>query len=225
MSNLVKAVGVATLVLGLAACDGNSGKDKNTSSAANTNSTSSIRAGQDNTTPAKNTSNAGTTGTTTDNTSVAGESKSISALDGKVTFSIPNGLTEQPSQGQSGSLTKTFTSADGKTVVAVVGVKLPENATATDEQVKTGLSQVENALKAQDSNARILNKKEVQVNGSTFQSLEAEATVASQKMYSATIMGVSQGMMFTITAAGPQGNSDLAQNAIKMITSTLKVSN
>lgn len=187
MRNLVKFAGMAVLIAGLAACDGNT----------------SDKAAADKGAPAASASN----------TAVP-----ISLLDGKVTFSLPQGMSDQSGKlGSQANNMHVYADSTGQKAVIVI---LGDNTTESLEVLSTRL---QDQQRARDTNLQVVTNKSIQVNGQTLQQYDSVISSAGQKAYSSIILGKVDSHLLTMQITLPADNQQQAQTDAEAIINTLKV--
>ncbi|MDN5680357.1 MAG: DcrB family lipoprotein [Ewingella sp.] len=186
MRNLVKFAGMAVLIAGLAACDGNT----------------SDKAAADKGAPA----------------AAASTTVPVSLLDGKVTFALPQGMSDQ--SGKLGSQANNMHVYADKTGQKAVIVILGDNTTESLEVLATRL---QDQQRARDTNLQVVTNKSIQVNGQTLQQYDSIISSAGQQAYSSIILGKVDNHLLTIQISLPADNQQQAQTAAEAIINTLKV--
>lgn len=186
MHKITKLMGISLLVLGLAACDG----DTKDSKAPAGDAAASAPAGQQ-----------------------------VSLLDGKLTFSLPNGLADQSGKlgSQANNMHVYADSTGQRAVIVIVGDNVPDN-------LETLTQRLEEQQHTRDTNLQVITNKAIEVNGMPLRQLDTIITSGGQKAYSSVMLGSLNGKLLTLQITLPADNQQQAQRDAESIISTLKLS-
>lgn len=199
MRKLAKYVGMTLLVAGLAACDGKTDEK----SAVNTDKEKPAA-----TAPA----------TTATPTATATATQQMSLLDGKVTFTLPQGMSDQSGKlgGQSNNMHVYADDSGQKAVIVLVSDNTPESL-----EVLAG--RLEEQQRSRDPELQVIVNKAVKVSDQTMQQFDSLITAAGQKAYSSIVLGKVDGKLLTMQITLPAENQQQSQADAETIVKTLKV--
>ena len=142
----------------------------------------------------------------------------VSLLDGKVTFSLPQGMSDQSGKlGTQANNMHVYADSTGQKAVIVI---LGDNTT---ESLGTLTARLQDQQKARDTNLQVVTNKSIQVNGQTMQQYDSVITSAGQKAYSSIVLGKVDSHLLTLQITLPADNQQQAQADAEAIINTLKV--
>lgn len=189
MRNLVRFMGVGLLVAGLAACDGNSTDSAAQPARGDTPAQASVPAGQN-----------------------------VSLLEGKVSFTLPAGLSDQ--SGKLGTQSNNmYVYADKSGQQAIIVITAPTPAEGLDV---LGGRLVEQQ-KSRDPSLQVLANKPVELNGATVQQVNSLQTLKGVTSYSSIVIGKTGDRLLTIQISLPAANQQEAENIANGVLATLKI--
>ena len=142
----------------------------------------------------------------------------VSLLEGKVTFSLPQGMSDQSGKlGTQANNMHVYADSTGQKAVIVI---LGDNTT---ESLDVLAGRLQDQQKARDTNLQIVTNKSIQVNGQTLQQLDTVITSAGQKAYSSIVLGKVDSHLLTLQITLPADNQQQAQTDAETIINTLKI--
>lgn len=142
----------------------------------------------------------------------------VSLLEGKVTFSLPQGMSDQSGKlGTQANNMHVYADSTGQKAVIVI---LGDNTT---ESLDVLAGRLQDQQKARDTNLQIVTNKSIQVNGQTLQQLDTVITSAGQKAYSSIVLGKVDSHLLTMQITLPADNQQQAQIDAEAIINTLKI--
>lgn len=142
----------------------------------------------------------------------------VSLLDGKVTFSLPQGMSDQSGKlGTQANNMHVYADSTGQKAVIVI---LGDNTT---ESLEVLTARLQDQQKARDTNLQVVTNKSIQVNGQTMQQYDSVITSAGQKAYSSIVLGKVDSHLLTLQITLPADNQQQAQADAEAIINTLKV--
>lgn len=143
----------------------------------------------------------------------------VSLLDGKLTFTLPNGMADQ-SDKLTNRPTNMHVYADStnqRAVIVIVADKAPDT-------LETLTKRMEEQQRSRDANLQVITNKAVEINGVPMRQLDTIITVAGQKAYSAVLLGtLPDGKLLTLQVTLPADNQQQSQNEAAGIFNTVKV--
>ncbi|MBU9854787.1 DcrB family lipoprotein [Rahnella bonaserana] len=142
----------------------------------------------------------------------------VSLLEGKVTFSLPQGMSDQSGKlGTQANNMHVYADSTGQKAVIVI---LGDNTT---ESLDVLAGRLQDQQKARDTNLQVVTNKSIQVNGQTLQQLDTVITSAGQKAYSSIVLGKVDSHLLTMQITLPADNQQQAQTDAETIINTLKI--
>ena len=142
----------------------------------------------------------------------------VSLLEGKVTFSLPQGMSDQSGKlGTQANNMHVYADSTGQKAVIVI---LGDNTT---ESLEVLTARLQDQQKARDTNLQVVTNKSIQVNGQTMQQYDSVITSAGQKAYSSIVLGKVDSHLLTLQITLPADNQQQAQADAEAIINTLKV--
>ncbi|WP_192458585.1 DcrB family lipoprotein [Musicola keenii] len=189
MPKLVKYFGIGLLAATLAACDGNSGK-------GSVNAPASAPAA----------------------TAAATKPVSVSLLAGKLSFTLPTGLSDQTDKlGNQKNNTHLYADPSGKQAIIVIeGEDSPLDLPTIGKNL-------ENQQHARDANLQVLSNKAIDIHGHAAQQLESVITTSGQKSYSSIVLTKVDNRLVTLQITLPADNLPQSQTDAGNILSSLKI--
>ncbi len=142
----------------------------------------------------------------------------VSLLEGKVTFSLPQGMSDQSGKlGTQANNMHVYADSTGQKAVIVI---LGDNTTETLDVLA---GRLQDQQKARDTNLQVVTNKAIQVNGQTLQQYDSVITSAGQKAYSSIVLGKVDSHLLTMQITLPADNQQQAQTDAEAIINTLKI--
>ncbi|MGA5657634.1 DcrB family lipoprotein [Rahnella contaminans] len=142
----------------------------------------------------------------------------VSLLEGKVTFSLPQGMSDQSGKlGTQANNMHVYADSTGQKAVIVI---LGDNTT---ESLDVLAGRLQDQQKARDTNLQVVTNKSIQVNGQTLQQYDSVITSAGQKAYSSIVLGKVDSHLLTMQITLPADNQQQAQTDAEAIINTLKI--
>lgn len=142
----------------------------------------------------------------------------VSLLNGKVTFSLPQGMSDQSGKlGTQANNMHVYADSTGQKAVIVI---LGDNTT---ESLDVLAGRLQDQQKARDTNLQVVTNKAIQVNGQTLQQYDSVITSAGQKAYSSIVLGKVDSHLLTMQITLPADNQQQAQTDAEAIINTLKI--
>lgn len=198
MRNLLKYAGVSLLVVGLAACDGKSDKP---AADSGTQTSEATKAGQ-----------------TTQDSASAQSAQTVSLLDGKLSFTLPAGVTDKTGKlgTQSNNMHVYADESGQQAIIVIVG---DENS----ESLAVLAKRMEEQQRLRLPDLKVLADKEITVNGQQMQQLDTLTAVNNQPVLSSLILGKIDGKLVTLQISQSGDKPEAAQAEADKIISTLRV--
>ncbi|WP_337263143.1 MULTISPECIES: DcrB family lipoprotein [unclassified Serratia (in: enterobacteria)] len=184
MRKVAKLMGISLLVLGLAACDG----DTKDSKASAGDAAASAAAAQ------------------------------VSLLNGKLTFTLPNGMADQSSKlSQQSNNRHVFADSTGQRALIIILGDKPADSLETLAQ------NMEQQQRSRDANLQVITNKAIDISGVSLHQLDSIITSGGQKAYSSILLGELDNQLLTIQVTLPADNQQQAQSEAAGIISSLKL--
>lgn len=150
--------------------------------------------------------------------SAAAATVPVSLLEGKVTFALPQGLSDQSGKlGSQANNMHVYADSTGQKAVIVI---LGDNTT---ESLDVLTARLQDQQKARDTNLQVVTNKSIQVNGQTLQQYDSVISSAGQKAYSSIVLGKVDNHLMTLQITLPADNQQQAQTDAEAIINTLKI--
>ncbi|MFC0226023.1 DcrB family lipoprotein [Serratia aquatilis] len=185
MHKVTKLMGISLLVLGLAACDGETKDNKAPADSA----TANAPAGQQ-----------------------------VSLLNGKLAFTLPNGMADQSGKlGNQANNMHVYADSTGQRALIVI---LGDNTPDSLENLATRL---EEQQRSRDANLQVITNKAIDINGVSLRQLDSIITSGGQKAYSSILLGTLDNQLLTIQITLPADNQQQAQSEAEGIIHALKL--
>lgn len=150
--------------------------------------------------------------------SAAAATVPVSLLEGKVTFALPQGMSDQSGKlGSQANNMHVYADSTGQKAVIVI---LGDNTT---ESLDVLTARLQDQQKARDTNLQVVTNKSIQVNGQTLQQYDSVISSAGQKAYSSIVLGKVDNHLMTLQITLPADNQQQAQTDAEAIINTLKI--
>ncbi|HEI8868036.1 DcrB family lipoprotein [Serratia sp. AKBS12] len=185
MRKVATLMGIGLLVLGLAACDGDT---KDTSAPAG-DAAASAAAGQQ-----------------------------VNLLDGKLTFTLPTGMSDQSGKlGNQANNMHVYADTTGqRALIVILGDK-------TADTLETLAQRLEEKQRSRDANLQVVTNKAIEIDGVPLRQLDSIIASGGEKAYSSILIGTLDNQLLTIQVTLPADNQQQAQTEAESIISTLKL--
>lgn len=142
----------------------------------------------------------------------------VSLLDGKVSFALPEGMSDQSGKlGSQANNMHVYADNTGQKAVIVI---LGDNTTESLDVLSTRL---QDQQRARDTNLQVVTNKSIELNGQTLQQYDSVISSAGQKAYSSIILGKVDSHLLTLQITLPADNQQQAQTDAEAIINTLKI--
>ncbi|CAI1035499.1 TPA: DcrB family lipoprotein [Serratia fonticola] len=143
----------------------------------------------------------------------------VSLLDGKLTFTLPNGLADQ-SDKLTNQPTNVHIYADSTNQRAVIVIVADKAAGDLDTLAK----RMEEQQHSRDANLQVITNKAVEINGTPMRQLDTVITVAGQKAYSGVLLAMlPDGKQLTLQITLPADNQQQSQSVAAGVFNTVKI--
>ncbi|MDR3433417.1 MAG: DcrB family lipoprotein [Rouxiella aceris] len=142
----------------------------------------------------------------------------ISLLDGKVIFSLPQGMSDQSGKlGTQANNMHVYADKSGQKAVIVI---LGDN---TPDALDVLANRLEQQQRARDTNLQVVSNKAIQINGQTLQQFDSVINAAGQKAYSSIVLAKVANHLMTMQITVPADDQQQAQTNAQAIVNTLKL--
>lgn len=142
----------------------------------------------------------------------------VSLLDGKLSFSLPAGMTDQ--SGKLGTQTNNmhvYSDATGqKAVIVIVG----DN---TSEDLGLLASRLEAQQRARDPQLQVVTNKSIELKGQNLQQLDSIISAKGQTAYSSVVLGKVDNKLLTLQITLPADDQQKAQTEAENIINTIVI--
>ena len=140
----------------------------------------------------------------------------ISLLEGKLAFTLPNGMADQSAKlGDRTNHTYVYADSSGQLALIVI---LRDK---TPDSLATLAQRLEEQQRSRDSNLQVVTNKAIEVNGMPLRQLDSIITSGGQKAYSSILLGLLNDQLLTIQITLPTDNQQQAQSEAESIIHTL----
>lgn len=150
--------------------------------------------------------------------SAAVATQPISLLNGKVSFTLPQGMSDQSGKlgTQSNNMHVYADSTGQKAVIVIVGDNTPDS-------LETLANRLQSQQQERDTNLQVVTNKSIQVDGQTLQQLDSIINTGGEKAYSSVVLGKIDNQLLTLQITLPADDQAQAQAGAEAIISTLKI--
>ena len=144
--------------------------------------------------------------------------QAISLLDGKLSFTLPAGMTDQSGKlGTQSNNMHVYSDATGmKAVIVIVGDD-------TTEDLAVMAKRLEDQQRSRDPQLQVVTNKSIEVKGHTLQQLDSIISAKGQTAYSSVVLGKIDGKLLTMQVTLPADNQQQAQSDAEKIINTLVI--
>lgn len=159
-----------------------------------------------------------TTDTTSKSTIESSVEQNISLLNGKLSFTLPAGLTDQSDKLVNASSNK-YIYADSKLEHSVIVIL----ESPSGESLSVLAQRMEEQQKTNDANLQVISNKAVTSHGQNLQRIDTIQTRNGNKVYVAVVLGQVADHMLTMQITVPADNQQQAQTMVDTLVNTLKL--
>jgi len=137
----------------------------------------------------------------------------ISLLDGKLSFSLPAGMTDQSGKlGTQANNMHVYSDATGqKAVIVIVG-------DSTNEDLAVMSQRLEEQQRSRDPQLQVVSNKSIEIKGHTLQQLDSIISAKGQTAWSSVLLGKVDDKLLTLQITLPADNQQQAQTDGKRIS-------
>ncbi|MRS17184.1 DUF1795 domain-containing protein [Enterobacteriaceae bacterium RIT691] len=142
----------------------------------------------------------------------------VSLLDGKLSFSLPAGMTDQSGKlGTQANNMHVYSDATGqKAVIVIVG----DN---TNEDLGLLAQRLEGQQRSRDPQLQVVTNKSIELKGHTLQQLDSIISAKGQTAYSSVLLGKVDDKLLTLQITLPADDQQKAQSEAESIINTLVI--
>ncbi|MFU2171179.1 DcrB family lipoprotein [Klebsiella grimontii] len=142
----------------------------------------------------------------------------ISLLDGKLSFSLPAGMTDQSGKlGTQANNMHVYSDATGqKAVIVIVG-------DSTNEDLAVMSQRLEEQQRSRDPQLQVVSNKSIEIKGHTLQQLDSIISAKGQTAWSSVLLGKVDDKLLTLQITLPADNQQQAQTEAENIINTLVI--
>jgi len=144
--------------------------------------------------------------------------QAISLLDGKLSFTLPAGITDQSGKlGTQSNNMHVYSDATGqKAVIVIIG-----DGTSEDLAVLT--KRLEEQQRSRDPQLQVVTNKSIDLKGHTLQQLDSIISAKGQTAYSSVVLAKVDNKLLTLQVTLPADNQQQAQADAEKIINTLVI--
>lgn len=144
--------------------------------------------------------------------------QAISLLDGKLSFTLPAGMTDQSGKlGTQSNNMHVYSDATGqKAIIVIVG-------DGTNEDLAVLTNRLEEQQRSRDPQLQVVTNKSIDVKGHTLQQLDSIISAKGQTAYSSVVLGKVDNQLLTLQITLPADDQQKAQTAAENIINTLVI--
>ena len=144
--------------------------------------------------------------------------QAISLLDGKLSFTLPAGMTDQSGKlGTQSNNMHVYSDATGqKAIIVIVG-------DGTNEDLAVLTNRLEEQQRSRDPQLQVVTNKSIDVKGHTLQQLDSIISAKGQTAYSSVVLGKVDNKLLTLQVTLPADNQQQAQADAEKIINTLVI--
>ncbi|MGL5700171.1 MAG: DcrB family lipoprotein [Kluyvera sp.] len=144
--------------------------------------------------------------------------QAISLLDGKLSFTLPAGMTDQSGKlGTQSNNMHVYSDATGqKAVIVIVG-------DSTNEDLAVMTKRLEDQQRNRDPQLQVVTNKAIEIKGHTLQQLDSIISAKGQTAYSSVVLGKIEDKLLTLQVTLPADNQQKAQTEAETIINTLVI--
>ncbi|WP_297199877.1 DcrB family lipoprotein [uncultured Pluralibacter sp.] len=142
----------------------------------------------------------------------------VSLLDGKLTFALPAGMSDQSGKlGTQANNMHVYSDATGQKAVIVI------MSGGTSEDLGTLASSLEDQQRARDPQLQVVTNKSIELKGQTLQQLDTIISAKGQTAYSSVVLGKVDNQLLTLQITLPADDQQKAQTAAENIINTIVI--
>ncbi|EMH4164763.1 DcrB family lipoprotein [Pluralibacter gergoviae] len=142
----------------------------------------------------------------------------VSLLDGKLTFALPAGMSDQSGKlGTQANNMHVYSDATGQKAVIVI------MSGGTSEDLGTLASRLEDQQRARDPQLQVVTNKSIELKGQTLQQLDTIISAKGQTAYSSVVLGKVDNQLLTLQITLPADDQQKAQTAAENIINTIVI--
>ena len=144
--------------------------------------------------------------------------QSINLLDGKLSFTLPAGMTDQSGKlGTQSNNMHVYSDATGqKAIIVIVG-------DSTNEELSVLANRLEEQQRSRDPQLQVVTNKSIEMKGHTLQQLDSIISAKGQTAYSSVVLGKIDNKLLTLQVTLPADNQQQAQADAEKIINTLVI--
>ena len=144
--------------------------------------------------------------------------QTVSLLDGKLSFSLPAGMTDQSGKlGTQSNNMHVYSDVTGqKAVIVIVG-------DSTNEELSVLAQRLEEQQRSRDPQLQVVTNKSVDIKGNTLQQLDSIISAKGQTAWSSVLLGKIDDKLLTLQITLPADNQQQAQAEAESIINTLAI--
>jgi hypothetical protein len=142
----------------------------------------------------------------------------VTLLDGKLSFSLPAGMTDQSGKlgTQSNNMHVYSDSTGQRAVIVIVGDD-------TQEDLDTLAKRLEDQQRSRDPQLQVVTNKSIELKGQKLQQLDSIISAKGQTAWSTVVLGKVDNKLLTLQVTLPADNQQQAQTAAENIVNTLVI--
>ncbi|MFV0261781.1 MAG: DcrB family lipoprotein [Kluyvera sp.] len=144
--------------------------------------------------------------------------QTINLMDGKLSFTLPAGMTDQSGKlGTQSNNMHVYSDATGqKAVIVIVG-------DSTDEDLSVLATRLQDQQRSRDPQLQVVTNKSIELKGHTLQQLDSIISAKGQTAYSSVVLGKVDNKLLTMQVTLPADNQQQAQTQAEQIINTLVI--
>ena len=144
--------------------------------------------------------------------------QSINLLDGKLSFTLPAGMTDQSGKlGTQSNNMHVYSDANGqKAVIVIIG-------DSANEELSVLANRLEEQQRSRDPQLQVVTNKSIELKGHTLQQLDSIISAKGQTAYSSIVLGKIDNKLLTLQVTLPADNQQQAQADAEKIINTLVI--
>ncbi|SFD18451.1 Uncharacterised protein [Pragia fontium] len=142
----------------------------------------------------------------------------ISALGGKVSFTVPDGLQDQSGKNTSQTTNMAvYADNNAQKMLIVISSSMP------GDSLENLLTRMEDQQKMRDSELLVIKKTSVEASGQQLQRLDTAIKIDGKKNFSSTLLGQIDDQLLTMQITYPIDQQADAEKAVDKFISSLKI--
>ncbi|WP_075182865.1 DcrB family lipoprotein [Pantoea sp. 1.19] len=144
--------------------------------------------------------------------------QSVSLLDGKFTFALPPGMSDQSGKlGTQSNNMHVYADGTGQRAIIVIA------GDATSESLDTLTGRLEQQQRNRDANLQVVSNKAIEIGGQPMQQLDTVMSANGQSAWSTVVLGKVDGKLVTLQITLPADNQQQAQTDAESVVSSIRV--